>query len=145
MEELDNVNFFFEEIEEIDVQETKTILWLNNIADLHKKEIIGLNYIFCDDEYLLEINREHLDHDYYTDIITFDQSEEENELEGDIYISLDRVRDNAKEHNATEEEELRRVISHGILHLIGFKDKTEKDAALMRKKEDECIKLFFQA
>ena len=100
-----------------------------------------ISYIFCDDEYLLDINQRFLDHDTYTDIISFDDSMG-NLLNGDIYISTERVRENAAEFNEDFETELKRVIVHGILHYCGYKDKSEDDAALMRRKESEKIKLF---
>ena len=96
-----------------------------------------INYVFCTDEYLLDLNKKFLNHDYYTDIISF-QSEKEP-IAGDIYISLDRVRDNAKNLKLKFQDELLRVISHGLLHFMGFKDKTKADQSLMRSKEDELI------
>jgi len=101
-----------------------------------------LQYIFCSDEYLLEINKQHLQHNYYTDIITFDLSEKPNAVIGEIYISVDRVRDNAQNYDATFKNELLRVIFHGALHLCGFKDKTEKDQTLMRKAEDKYLQYY---
>ncbi|NAS31602.1 rRNA maturation RNase YbeY [Flavobacteriaceae bacterium R38] len=100
-----------------------------------------INFIFCDDDYLLEINQKYLDHDTYTDIISFDYSEGKI-LQGDIFISIERVKENAKTYQVTFEKELRRVIVHGILHYCGYKDKSEDDVALMRSKEDEKIKMF---
>lgn len=104
-----------------------------------KKEglsIESLNYIFCSDKYLLEINKQFLDHNYYTDIISFDLSEEPGKLIGEVYISIDRVKDNAKTHRATYKEELLRVIFHGALHFCGYKDKKPADAKKMRQMED---------
>lgn len=98
-----------------------------------------LTYIFCSDEALLEINRQFLDHDTFTDIITFDLSESDKALEGEIYISVDRVAENAQKFGTDYAQELHRVIFHGVLHLCGFKDKTKKDAAEMRRQEDECL------
>lgn len=100
-----------------------------------------INYIFCDDEYLLNINVEYLNHDTYTDIISFDYTVG-NLVQGDIFVSIERVAENASNYNVSFENELRRVLSHGILHYCGFKDKTEEDAKLMRQKEDEKIALF---
>ncbi len=108
------------------------------IADSYDSKIESLNYIFCSDEYLLEMNKEHLDHDYYTDIITFPYQQGEV-VEGDIFISIDRVKDNAHSMKVTFENELYRVISHGLLHLLGFKDKTEEETAEMRAAEDDAI------
>lgn len=115
------------------------------IRSLFKKEktpLQSLNYIFCSDDYLLEINKSYLKHDYYTDIITFDLSEGPDTT-GEIYISLDRVRDNAIQFNTSFKQELHRVIFHGALHLCGYKDKTKLDQALMRKKEQEYIDQYF--
>lgn len=104
-----------------------------------KKEglsIESLNYVFCSDKYLLEINKQFLDHNYYTDIISFDLSEVPGQLIGEVYISVDRVKDNAKTHRATFSEELLRVIFHGALHFCGYKDKKPADAKKMRQMED---------
>ncbi len=112
------------------------------IEDIFAQEGTGLeklDYIFCSDKYLLEINRSFLKHDYYTDIITFDLSSKRNKVEGEIYISIDRVIDNARSLGISIKEELCRVVFHGALHLCGYKDKKRKDAEIMRKKEDEYI------
>lgn len=101
----------------------------------------GINIIFCSDDHLRGINIDYLNHDTYTDIITFDNSEEEEILEGDIFISIDRVRDNSQREHTSFEDELHRVIIHGILHLMGYKDKTVKDKSEMRSKEDACLSL----
>lgn len=100
-----------------------------------------INYIFCDDEYLLKINLEYLNHDTLTDIITFDYVEK-GVLSGDIYISIERVRENSEIFSVPFEQELHRVLAHGVLHLCGYKDKSDEDAAVMRKKEDFAIQLF---
>jgi rRNA maturation RNase YbeY len=115
------------------------------IRDLFKKEktrLEQLTYIFCSDDYLLEINKQHLNHNYYTDIITFDLSETPNAVTGEIYISIDRVKENAQTYKAPFKQELLRVIFHGALHLCGYKDKTEKDQALMRKAEDKYLQYY---
>ena len=98
-----------------------------------------ISYIFCSDDYLLDINKTYLKHDFYTDIITFDYTDAKK-ISGDLYISIDRVRDNAQELNLGFEQELHRVIIHGVLHLLGLKDKTEEEAKEMRKAEEECLK-----
>jgi rRNA maturation RNase YbeY len=100
-----------------------------------------INYIFCDDEYMLKLNVEFLDHDTYTDIITFNNNVGRI-LEGDIFISTERVKDNSETFGVIFEEELRRVLSHGILHLCGYNDKTEEESSIMRDKEEEKMKLF---
>jgi rRNA maturation RNase YbeY len=115
------------------------------IRDLFKKEktkLEQLQYIFCSDDYLLEINKQHLNHNYYTDIITFDLSDKPNAVTGEIYISIDRVKDNAKTYKVPFKQELLRVIFHGALHLCGYKDKTEKDQAMMRKAEDKYLRYY---
>ena len=106
---------------------------------------ISITYVFCSDEYLLGINRSFLQHDYYTDIITFPLSETEKKTEAEIYISIDRIRDNASKHQVSLEHELLRVIFHGVLHLVGYKDKTTKQKQLMRSMEDNWIKAFQKA
>ena len=115
---------------------------LTKMAEKEGKKIDELNYIFVDDNALLEINKQFLAHETYTDIITFDNNDDDDDyLEGDIFISIERVKDNADMFNVTFEEELYRVISHGMLHLCGYKDKSEADKKIMRKKENETIQL----
>lgn len=116
--------------------------WLKAIAAKERFSIKELNYIFLDDEGLLKINIEYLNHDTYTDIITFDNSDGRGKIESDIFISLERVEANAMKFHTTVENELHRVLAHGLLHLCGYKDKTKKDAALMRQKEEECLLSF---
>jgi rRNA maturation RNase YbeY len=115
--------------------------WLSNVIKSEYKKEGDINYIFCDDDYLVEINQQYLDHDTLTDIISFDYSVG-NELHGDVFISVERVVENAEDFNVTFEEELRRVIVHGILHYCGYKDKNEEDENLMRQKEEEKMKMF---
>lgn len=107
-----------------------------------KKGLYELTYVFCSDEYLLGINRDFLKHDYYTDIITFDLSENPKQIIGEIYVSLDRIKDNAKTLQTSVKEETLRVIFHGALHLCGYKDKSKTDILKMRKKEDQYISLY---
>ncbi|TQI69376.1 rRNA maturation RNase YbeY [Gramella sp. Hel_I_59] len=115
--------------------------WLFRLAESEHKNIGEINYIFCDDDYLLEINRNYLDHDTYTDIISFDNTVG-NSLNGDIFISTERVEENAADYNVDFLQELKRVIAHGMLHFCGYKDKSESESDLMRRKEDEKIKMF---
>ncbi len=136
------VNFFTEDIKFNLPNKLKRKAWLNNLAKTEGFKITELSYIFCSDEYLHKMNLDYLDHDTLTDIITFDNSEEEGIIEGDIFISVDRVRDNAKQLSLTEEVELSRVISHGLFHLIGYKDKTKTQTLEMRGKEEFAIELF---
>ncbi len=113
--------------------------WIKAICKENNKETGEINYVFCNDEYLLEINKQYLDHDYYTDIITFDQSETDETVEGEIYISIDRVKENSITNKQSFEEELLRVMIHGIFHLIGFGDKTTTESQKMRLLETEAI------
>jgi rRNA maturation RNase YbeY len=115
--------------------------WISRIIDSEGFDEGEINYIFCDDEYLHKINLEYLDHDTLTDIISFDYTVG-NLIQGDIFISIERVKDNASDFNASFDEELKRVLSHGILHYCGYKDKSPKDEALMRSKEDEKMQMF---
>jgi len=123
--------------------ETQIVSWLSHIAKDKLFVIEKLNYIFCSDEDVYAINVQYLQHDYYTDIITFDLSEKENTVLADVFISIDRVRDNAIQYNQPFQHELLRVLSHGLLHLIGYNDKTDEQQIVMTKKENECVGLFF--
>ncbi len=115
--------------------------WVTRIIEAHQRKHSQIDYIFCDDDYLLNINQKYLEHDTYTDIITFDYTEKKV-ISGDIFISIDRLRENASKFKVNFNEELIRVMSHGILHLMGYKDKSEQDSKLMRQKENECITMF---
>lgn len=115
--------------------------WISRVIASEKKKEGEINYIFCDDAFLLDVNQKYLDHDYYTDIISFDYSVG-NELHGDVFISVERVRENAVDFNVAFDEELKRVMAHGILHYCGYKDKSEEEELLMRRKEDEKIEMF---
>ena len=115
--------------------------WLNEVAKQEGKRILELTYVFCSDDYLLQINQEYLNHDTLTDIVTFDNSEDPNKIEGDIFISIDRVKENV-DALGTKETELERVMVHGLLHLLGYKDKKKEDKALMTEKEDFYIKQY---
>ncbi|MBK9509556.1 MAG: rRNA maturation RNase YbeY [Cytophagaceae bacterium] len=110
--------------------------WLKELAQNEGFKILELSYIFMDDESLLKINIEYLQHDTYTDIITFDNSEKKGKIEGDIFISVDRVMENASKFKVDFETELRRVLAHGLLHLCGYKDKKDDEVKIMRAKED---------
>lgn len=118
--------------------------WLTHIATLENCIIKDIHYIFCDDEKILEINRQFLNHDYYTDIITFPYSDKKDSLKAEIYISIDTVSSNAETYNESFDTELKRVIVHGLLHMIGYNDKTPEDEKKMREKEDECLRIFPQ-
>ena len=115
--------------------------WLSNVISSENKKEGEINYIFCDDEYLHKINVEYLNHDTLTDVISFDYTMG-NEISGDCFISVERVKDNASDFNVAFDEEIKRVLVHGILHYCGYKDKTDVDEEVMRSKEDEKIALF---
>lgn len=121
--------------------ESKYEDWIDSIIESEDKEPGEINYIFCDDDYLLEINKQYLDHDTLTDIISFDYCIGDL-ISGDIFISIDRVKDNAQEYDVSFNNELLRVMSHGILHYCGYKDKTQEEQLLMRTKEQEKINMF---
>jgi probable rRNA maturation factor len=115
--------------------------WLSQVIVSEDKKEGEISYIFCNDDYLLKINLEYLNHDTLTDIISFDYSMG-NELNGDIFVSVERVQDNANDFKVSFEDELKRVLVHGVLHYCGYKDKTEVDEQLMRSKEDEKLAMF---
>ena len=136
------IEFFTEEVEFEVKNEEKVKTWLSQIISKYSFELESLNYIFCSDEYLHQMNVEYLEHDTLTDVITFDNSDFEGVIEGDVFISIDRIVDNAATFNISPEEELHRVMAHGLLHLLGFDDKTPEKKELMRTKENECLELF---
>ena len=115
--------------------------WITDLIKAQNKKVGDISYLFCDDAYLIEVNRTYLDHDTYTDIITFDYVEDDT-ISGDILISVERVKENAQLFNTTFDQELHRVIIHGVLHLLGQGDKTETEAAQMRKKEEAALALW---
>lgn len=121
--------------------ETLFASWISSILESESFDEGEINYIFCDDAYLQQINLEYLNHDTLTDIISFDYTED-TLVSGDIFISIERVKDNAADFNVTFDEELLRVMAHGVLHYCGYKDKSPNDELLMRSKEDEKIKMF---
>lgn len=134
------INFFSEDTELPFIDKSTVSGWIREVISMHDKIAGEINYIFCSDEKILSVNREFLKHDYFTDIITFDYSEQKI-LAGDIYISLDTVASNAADLESSYESELNRVIVHGILHLCGFKDKLPDESMQMRKLEDEALNL----
>lgn len=134
------IQFFYPQQTSVLTQKKRLKSFLIYKSTLHGRPISALQIIFCSDDYLLKINQDFLSHDYYTDIITFDLGVKGSEtIEGEIYISLDRVRDNALQHGVSYKMELHRVIFHGVLHLLGFKDKKKSDQLLMRSMEDEFL------
>lgn len=137
----DKIQFFYEETDYVLKPVEEITNWLLHSIMTENKELSSINYILCSDEYLHKVNVEYLNHDYYTDIITFDNSEDNNIIEGDIFISIDRIRDNAANEGVPFIKELRRVMIHGVLHLVGFNDKTDDEQKLMRQKENEYLSL----
>lgn len=119
----------------------KTSTWIRKVIKKEGKSLRSLNYVFCTDEYLREMNIQFLKHRTYTDIITFNYNPSKTEIEGEIYISVDRVRENAETFQTDFPTELNRVIIHGVLHLLGFNDKTKAEKTAMREKEDACLSL----
>lgn len=134
------VRYYFEDIKFQYNQRRFNNAWLKRVAEHEKCRLGDINIIFCSDQYLLGINLQYLGHDYYTDIITFDYSVKPV-VSGDLFISVDSVRDNAVFYGSGFEEELHRVIVHGLLHLIGYDDHTEEDIAEMRRKENDSLAL----
>jgi probable rRNA maturation factor len=132
------VNIFYEDIEVLDLHPEFFVLWLSKVCESEGKSLGELSLIFTSDEYLLNMNKEYLNHDYYTDIITFDYTEGDVVV-GDLFISVDRVNDNADGLNVSRETELNRVVVHGALHLIGYGDKSDSESILMREKENHYL------
>jgi probable rRNA maturation factor len=135
------IQFFAEETSFKLTKPRKTTTWILEVCGLHGKAVKALSFIFCSDRHLHQINVEYLNHDTLTDIITFDTSEHDGQLEGDIFISVERVKENATKFGNPFPEELHRVIIHGVLHLIGYTDKSKKDKAEMRSEEERCLSL----
>jgi probable rRNA maturation factor len=136
------INFFVEDISFKLLEKNKYKKWLRSLAKTDGFVIADLNYIFCSDEYLYQMNVDYLKHETFTDIITFDNSEKEMDIEGDIFISIPRVQENAFTQEIEFSTELKRVIAHGLLHLMGYRDKTKDEVAIMRNKEDMGIAIF---
>ena len=134
------ISFNYETDFELD-NESQYEDWISRIIESEGFDEGEINYIFCDDEYLHKINVEYLDHDTLTDIISFDYTVG-NLIQGDIFVSVERVKDNANDFNVSFDEELKRVLSHGVLHYCGYKDKSPEDEALMRSKEEEKMQMF---
>ena len=134
----DNIFFHTEDISFALESEKTTSIWLVMLVERHKKKLGELNYVFCSDDYLLKLNQEHLNHDYFTDIITFDYCQNDV-ISGDLFISVDRTNENAKTFKKSESNELNRVIAHGLLHLLGFSDKTAEDIVEMRSMEEDAL------
>jgi probable rRNA maturation factor len=135
------ISFFAEGITYKFPHPRKSASWIKETIKKEKRKLESLNFIFCSDDYLRKINIQYLNHKTYTDIITFDQSEESKIIQGDIFISIDRVKENALKFEVEFDEEIHRVIIHGVLHLIGYGDKDPSAKTLMRKKEDAYLSL----
>lgn len=134
------IAFNFEDVSSLEISK-KTEKWLENLILSEQKKIGKITYIFCSDAYLLKVNQDFLQHDYYTDIITFDYVKGKT-ISGDIFVSLPRIQDNALQLGKEFSEEFHRVLAHGLLHLCGYKDKTLEEEKLMRSKEDYYLNLF---
>ncbi len=132
------IRFYFESTKEFELKKSDIKLWLNKVI-INENHILGdLNVIFCSDEYLIKINKEYLSHDYFTDIVTFNYCED-NKISGDIFISIDRVKENANIYSTSFINELHRVIVHGVLHLLNYNDKSEDEKKLMTSKENQYL------
>lgn len=138
---MSNISFHCDDVSFHWNDEPIIISWLISICNQEKAQLSELSYVFCSDEKLLEINRQFLDHDYYTDVITFDLTDSDECIEGEIYISLDRIADHANHMKISFEEELCRVMAHGLLHLIGYDDKTPNSKTEMTERENISLSL----
>lgn len=134
------INFFKEGVSFRILKADDLKKWIGSVAKKEKHGIGEINFIFCTDAYLRKMNKQYLQHDYNTDVITFDNSDEAKTISGDIFISIDRIRANAKDFKTTFNDELHRVMVHGVLHLLGYDDKTEKLKREMREMEEACLK-----
>ena len=134
------IAYFTEGVAFPPIERGKIRKWVKQVAAIYEQKVGEINYIFCSDEKILEVNREYLQHDYYTDIITFDYSEN-NCISGDLFISIETVKSNAEKFNTPYNEELSRVIIHGVLHLCGQADKTPEERAIMEEKEGNALKM----
>ena len=134
------ISYYFEDTDFIFKDKTRNNKWLRLVAESEIRKIGDISIIFCSDNYILDVNQKYLQHDYFTDVITFDYCEGDR-LSGDLFISVDSVRENAVEYGTDFSEELYRVIVHGVLHLIGYDDHNDKDIAMMRKKENYYLSL----
>ena len=140
--EAPGIEFMVEDVPEFELADAESLVdWIERVAVVHEHRIVQLTYIFCSDDYLHRLNVEYLDHDTLTDVITFDNSDDADILEGDIFISVERVRENARDLGVRFCDELHRVMIHGVLHLLGYHDKDLLSQTAMRAKEDHCLSL----
>ena len=137
------VSYYAEEVKLPAIKKRVTTAWIRSVAAVYGKKVGDVSYIFCSDEKILEVNKEYLQHDYYTDIISFDYTEGKR-ISGDLFISLDTVKSNAEQFGVDYNEELHRIIIHGILHLCGINDKAEGEREIMTQKENEALALMAQ-
>jgi rRNA maturation RNase YbeY len=135
------IHFFTEDIKYSVSKPRKTVSWIKSVIKKEKYALDDINYIFCSDTYLLSLNQQFLNHNTLTDIITFNNSSQPRVLAADIYISIDRVKENSAKFNVLFQNEIHRVMIHGVLHLMGYKDKKPAEKALMHKKEEACLSL----
>jgi rRNA maturation RNase YbeY len=140
--EAPGIEFIVEDVPAFSLHDAEDLVaWIERIAAVHEYRIAQLTFIFCTDDYLHKLNVEYLNHDTLTDIITFDNADDSEVLEGDIFISVERVAENAKDLGITFRDELHRVMIHGVLHLLGYHDKDLLSQTAMRRKEDYCLSL----
>ncbi|RKD92273.1 rRNA maturation RNase YbeY [Mangrovibacterium diazotrophicum] len=133
--------FYHEDVKPLKLERRKIKTWISSVIASENKKIGSINFIFCSDEYLLQVNKQYLDHDYFTDIITFDYVEGKL-ISGDIFVSVDRVSENADKFQVSFDEELRRILVHGVLHLLGYPDKEPEQKKVMTQKEDHYLATF---
>ncbi|MFY0651553.1 MAG: rRNA maturation RNase YbeY [Cyclobacteriaceae bacterium] len=136
-----SINFFAEDVPFELADEKATTNWITDTVNAEGQEVNELSFVFCSDEYLHQINVQYLNHDYFTDIITFDNSDDDAVIEGDIFMSIDRIEDNARNQSIPFITELHRVIIHGVLHLLGYDDKSDEHKKQMREKENAYLSL----
>ncbi len=141
---MQKIQFYFLDRKPVLKERTRLKIFIEKLFLTEKKPLGNLSYIFCSDEHLLTINKDFLKHDFYTDVITFDLSSSKKQIEGEVYVSVDRIKDNAKQFGTSFKEELHRVIFHGALHLCGYKDKNKADGQQMRLAENKYLKLYFR-
>jgi len=139
-----SILYFTEDVPFPKLKRRKTSDWVKKVIISEGKSVGDISFIFCSDTYLLDVNRKYLSHDYFTDIITFDYVDNKI-ISGDIFISTDRINDNAKEFSTTFENEIHRILVHGVLHLLGYKDKSKKDKVLMTEKENYYLKVLLDS
>ncbi|MBK8522587.1 MAG: rRNA maturation RNase YbeY [Ferruginibacter sp.] len=138
------IQFYFLDRNPVLKERTRLKAFIEKLFLTEKQKLGNLSYIFCSDDHLLTINQDFLKHDFYTDIITFDLSSSKNEIEGEVYVSVDRIKENAKQLGVSFKEELHRVVFHGALHLCGYKDKKKTDQQQMTQAENKYLNIYFR-